>query len=129
MNFGSMSPITKLRSNVQWFLEGNTPGPETAPFVELYASLKALHTHLVDVGKSDSELAALCALPQRELASLANLTRTQECLLQLVKSGQYTKDTPAFSLLRECAIQLILVAEGRQEPSFRESVLVLARSI
>lgn len=129
MNYGTMSPITKLRSNVQWYLDGNTPGPETAPFVELYASLKALNTHLVTIDKTDQKLKSLSEKPQRDLANLDSLKETQECLLRLVTSGEHDKNAPAFALLRECTIQLILVAEGRQEPAFREGVLALAKSI
>lgn len=128
MNFGSMSPITKLRSNVQWYLDGNTPGPETAPFVELYASLKALNTHLVDIQKADQKLTDISSKPQRDLATLERLRETEECLNRLVTSGEFPPETNAYKLLRECTIQLILVAEGQQEPSFRESVLLLAKS-
>lgn len=129
MNFGSTSPITKLRSNVQWYLDGNTPGPDTVSYVDLYASLKALNASLVTIGKADEKLEKLCALPQRALVSLENLTETQDCLLQLITSGQYAKETSAFNFIRECVIQLVLVAEGRPDLSFRESVLALAKKM
>lgn len=126
--------IHQFRSNVQWYLEGNTPGLELNSVNELYANLKALDVAIKPTSGDLSTRPAVDRFQEfcekvslKQLRSIEGLTEAVS-VLNAVKIDVKDGTERANQLFRECVIQLIQIAESRQELAFRTSIFELAKN-
>lgn len=124
------SPVVQFRSNVQWFLEGNTPQHQTEMVVELLAQLTILAEHIKENPEAEAEdiknfLSFFRTMTRRELQDTAKLKDVVQHLKKLSKNPAISQNRS----LRNAIVQLIVIAEGHADLPFRKSVLDLARSL
>lgn len=125
----SISPIGQFRSNVQWYLEGNTPNFSSELAASLLVALKLLATDLESIENNPQhELAIwLKTLSTRSLQDNSQLCDIVE-RLNLLNAAipEYSSKSRPF---RDAIVQLILLAEHSNDLRFRKLLLDLAKSI
>lgn len=131
----SESPVEQFRSNVQWFLEGNTPTYQTEMIVNLLVCLKTLANQLkvttIENLVSQETVNAIAEqfsnITRRQLEDATGLNQIITALnkIESLKQKSLT-DNKAF---RETVVQLIVVAEKHPDISFKRQVLELTNSL
>jgi hypothetical protein len=129
------SPVSQFRSNVQWFLEGNTPSHQAELIVDLLVGLRTLSADFVSRAGDESQRSSILKECSESLGSvsrkdlqdtnkLKSVVSSLEQVVALEDKGIVT--TKAF---RDVIVQLIVVAESHPDLPFRRAVLELTQRI
>lgn len=125
----SISPIGQFRSNVQWYLEGNTPNFSSELVASLIVALKLL---AIDLGSINNDSQHELAIWLKTLSARSLQDNSQLCEI-VERLGALNSLMPEYSSgsrpFRDAIVQLILLAEHSNDLRFRKLLLDLARSI
>ncbi|MFZ2305924.1 MAG: hypothetical protein WAW73_03280 [Rhodoferax sp.] len=133
MRSTALPSVGNFRSNVQRFLEGNTPNHQTEVFADFVISLRALAPLLSKqpdqiAPQSIERLASICKqVSRKELQEgqklhdviLAITNIVDEKLNSLIETQEF----------REVVVQLIVVAETLSDIQLKKTVLELSRKL
>lgn len=130
----SASPV-EFRSNVQWFLEGNTPAFQTEMIVNLLVCLRTFANqlkvtnieNLANQETVDAIAEQFGNFTRKQLEDVSVLKQIISGLVRIEALKQKSlTDNKAF---RETLVQLIVVAEKHSDISFKRQVLELTNKL
>lgn len=133
MRSTALPSVGNFRSNVQRFLEGNTPNHQTEVFADFVISLRTLAPLLLKraeqtAPQSIETLTSLCKHVSRK--ELQEGQKLQEVIMAITKvvDEKLTAFTETQEF-REVVVQLIVVAETLSDIQLKKTVLELSRKL
>lgn len=120
-----------LRTNVQWYLEGNTPNQKSEATADLAVALKSLAIHIAEQGEVTAyagQLREFCKdVTRQQLEEVGGLSK----LVALLRAVAEKKDNRVVDSrpFREAVVQLIVVAESSADLQVRRMVLELVKGL